>query len=91
VRVRSGRVGRVFKLPWREAGRPNNLDDKVDSNHQVVNKELSFSLHARVYNTIPLSHLRPGGRVRGVGSCSVSRTTCGVGSTACGMNNMRCG
>ena len=28
-------------LPWREAGPPNHLDDKVDSDQQVVNKELS--------------------------------------------------
>ena len=33
---------REFKLPWREAGPPNHLDDKVDSDQQVVNKELSL-------------------------------------------------
>ena len=32
---------REFNLPWREAGPLNHLDDKVDSNQQVVNKELS--------------------------------------------------
>jgi hypothetical protein len=32
---------REFKLPWREAGPPNHHDDKVDSDQQVVNKELS--------------------------------------------------
>jgi len=31
---------REFKLPWREAGPPNHHDDKVDSDQQVVNKEL---------------------------------------------------
>ena len=34
----------IFKLPWREAGPLNHLDDKVDSDQQVVNKELSLSL-----------------------------------------------
>ena len=29
--------------PWREAGPPNHLDDKVDSDQQVVNKDLSLS------------------------------------------------
>ena len=33
---------REFKLPWREAGPPNHLDDEVDSNQQVVNKEISL-------------------------------------------------
>ena len=28
-----------LKLPWREAGPPSHLDDEVDSDHQVVNKE----------------------------------------------------
>ena len=27
-----------FKLLWREAGPPNHLDDKVDSDQKVVNK-----------------------------------------------------
>ena len=31
-----------FKLPWREAGPPNHHDDKVDSDQEVVNKELSL-------------------------------------------------
>ena len=35
---------RELKLPWREAGPPNYLDDKVDSDQQVVNIELSLSL-----------------------------------------------
>ena len=35
---------REFKLPWREAGPPNHLDDKADSDQEVVNKELSLSL-----------------------------------------------
>ena len=29
---------REFKLPWRQAGPPNHLDDKVDSDQQVANK-----------------------------------------------------
>ena len=33
---------REFKLPWREAGPPNHHKDKVDSDQQVVNKELSL-------------------------------------------------
>ena len=32
---------REFKLPWREAGPPNHHDGRVDSDQQVVNKELS--------------------------------------------------
>ena len=35
---------REFKLPWRAAGQPNHLDDKVYLDQQVVNKELSLSL-----------------------------------------------
>ena len=31
-----------LKLPWREAGPPNHLNDKVDSDQYVVNEELSF-------------------------------------------------
>jgi len=34
---------REFKLPWREAGPPNHLADKMDSGQYVVNKELSLS------------------------------------------------
>jgi len=33
------------KVPWREAGPPNHLDDKVDSDQSVVNKELSVRCH----------------------------------------------
>ena len=33
------------KLPWREAGPLNHLDDIVDSDQCVVNKELSLSKH----------------------------------------------
>ena len=29
-------------LPWREAGLPNHLDDKVDSDQWVINKGLSL-------------------------------------------------
>ena len=32
---------REFKLPWREASPPNHHDDKVDSDQQAVNEELS--------------------------------------------------
>ena len=32
---------REFKLQWREEGPPNHLDDKLDSNRQVVNNEIS--------------------------------------------------
>jgi len=35
------RQRREFKLPWREAGSPNHLNDEVDSDQSVVNKELS--------------------------------------------------
>ena len=33
---------REFKHPWREAGPPNHLDELVDSDQEVVNKELSL-------------------------------------------------
>ena len=33
---------REFKLPWREAGPPNYLDDGVDLDQEVVNTELSL-------------------------------------------------
>ena len=33
---------RDFKLLWREAGPPNHLDDQVDSDQEVVGKELSL-------------------------------------------------
>ena len=32
-----------FRLPWREAGPPNYLDDKVDSDQWVVNKYFALS------------------------------------------------
>ena len=32
-----------FKLPWREAGPPNHLDDKVDPDQKVVNEEVSLN------------------------------------------------
>ena len=35
---------REFKLPWREAGPPNHHEDKVDSDQQAVNKELSLDV-----------------------------------------------
>jgi len=31
-----------FKLPWREAGPPKHHDDKVDSDQEVVDEELSL-------------------------------------------------
>ena len=34
---------REFKLPWREARPPHHLDDKVDSDQKVVNKEVFLS------------------------------------------------
>ena len=33
---------REFKLPWREAGSSNHLDDKVDLDQLFVTKELSL-------------------------------------------------
>jgi len=51
---------RGFELPWREAGPPNLLDEKVDSDQQVVNKELSISPpaggrgHSRTLGARPL-------------------------------------
>jgi len=35
------------KLPWREVGPPNHHEDKVDSDQQVVNKELSLCAAGR--------------------------------------------
>ena len=32
---------REFQLPWREAGPSKHLDDGVDSDQYVVNKEVS--------------------------------------------------
>ena len=46
---------REFKLPWREAGSPNHHDDIVDSDQQVVNKELSLSLPTELSNATPVS------------------------------------
>ena len=36
-----------FNLPWCEAGPPNHLDDKVDSDQKVVNNELSLYTRRR--------------------------------------------
>ena len=36
---------REFKLPWREAGPPNHHDDIVDSDQEVVKKQVSLCLH----------------------------------------------
>ena len=35
-----------FKLPWREAGPPNHHDDKVDSDQEVVDNELSLTVNS---------------------------------------------
>ena len=37
-----GYLGKEFKFAWREAGPPNHHDDKVDSDQQDVNDELSL-------------------------------------------------
>ena len=42
-----GYLKREFKYPWREAGPPNLLDDQVDLDQQVVNKELSLKAVTR--------------------------------------------
>ena len=34
--------GEGLKHPWLAAGPPNHIDDKVDSDQEVVNKELSL-------------------------------------------------
>ena len=34
-------VRKEFKLPWREAGPPNDLDDEVDADQKVVHKLLA--------------------------------------------------
>ena len=48
VIVQEGRCNatwkRGFKLPWRDAGPPNHHDDKVDSDQQIVKKELSLCI-----------------------------------------------
>ena len=46
--------------PWREAGPPNHHDDKVDSDQQVVNKELSLMLLERVDRRVLGRHLVSG-------------------------------
>ena len=38
--VAGGKNG--IQLPWREARPPSHRDDKVDSDQEVVNKELSL-------------------------------------------------
>ena len=38
---------REFKLPWREAGPLDHHDDTVESDQQVVNKELPLSSRLR--------------------------------------------
>ena len=39
----SGGARVELKLMWREAGPPNHLNDKVDSDQQLVDQELSLS------------------------------------------------
>ena len=41
-----------FNLPCREAGPPHHQDDKVDSDQQVVSKELFLSLRARIVSLL---------------------------------------
>jgi len=36
---------REFKLPWREAGPPNHLDDKVDSDLERLRLHFVFLSH----------------------------------------------
>ena len=43
--MRLFRFPRKFKLPWREAGPPNHLNDTEGSDQQTVNKDLSLCLH----------------------------------------------
>jgi len=61
VRLRGRRAGatgaRASK--WREARPPNHHDDKVDSDQQVVNKELSL-LHGRRAGATGALHLYMG-------------------------------
>jgi len=50
---------RKFKLPWREAGPPDHHDDKVDSDLNVVNKELCLvpsSLGRRRHISLTWTH-----------------------------------
>ena len=39
---------REFKFPWREAGPPNQHNDKVDSNQYVANKEVSLFIRGEI-------------------------------------------
>ena len=43
LRSRGATWKRKFKFPWRKAGPPNHLDDEVDADQWVVNKELSVN------------------------------------------------
>ena len=49
-----------FRLTWHEAGPPNYLDDKVDSDQKVVNKERSLCL-GRIYRGQHVLPPRPHG------------------------------
>jgi len=42
-----GYLEKGIQTPWREAGPPTHHDDKVDSDQEVVNQELSRSLGGR--------------------------------------------
>ena len=44
VDTRLARKGN-FEWPWREAGPSNHLEEKVDSDQQVVNEEVSLCGH----------------------------------------------
>ena len=77
---------RDFELPWREAGPPKHLDDKVDSDQQVVNTELPlFRVSRSVFKVSWFglvlafrgSGLNRQGSVRGA-----SRQRCGVSWSA---------
>ena len=37
-----------LKLPWREAGPPDHLNDEVDSDQYVVNQEVSLFTQLKV-------------------------------------------
>jgi len=45
--------------PWREAGPPNHHDDKVDSDQEVVKKELSLSFILRPSASHPTTRFVP--------------------------------
>ena len=58
------RNSRLSKLPWREAGPPNHLDDKVDSDQEVADN-LFVGVEAQRQSAHPAERqeaiVRPGG------------------------------